>query len=145
MSTMARTAVSTDALQTRDFDRISAYVYKECGIKLPPAKITMIEGRLRRRVRATGLSSLSAYCSWLFEGHHLEDEREHLLNAVTTNKTDFFREPKHFDYLMGTVMPQLRDEGRRRKARRKAGRKAARRERGRGRGGGWGRGGRRVL
>ncbi len=114
MSTMARTAVSTDALQPRDFDRISVYVYKECGIKLPPAKITMIEGRLRRRVRATGLSSLSAYCSWLFEGNHLEDEREHLLNAVTTNKTDFFREPKHFDYLMGTVMPQLRDEGRRR-------------------------------
>ena len=114
MSNMACAAVPTDALQTRDFDRISAYVYKECGIKLPPAKITMIEGRLRRRVRATGLSSLSAYCSWLFDGNHLEDEREHLLNAVTTNKTDFFREPKHFDYLMGTVMPHLRDQGQRR-------------------------------
>ena len=114
MSNLARAAVSTDALQTRDFDRISVYVYKECGIRLPPAKMTMIEGRLRRRVRATGLSSLSAYCSWLFDGDHLEEEREHLLNAVTTNKTDFFREPKHFDYLMGTVLPQLRDEGKRR-------------------------------
>ncbi len=114
LSSLARTAVSADALHTRDFSRISAYVYQECGIRLPPAKITMIEGRLRRRVRATGLSSLSAYCSWLFEGQHLDDEREHLLNAVTTNKTDFFREPKHFDYLMGTVMPRLRDEGTRR-------------------------------
>lgn len=114
MSNAARLAVSDDALQRRDFDRISAYVYKECGIRLPPAKMTMIEGRLRRRVRATGLSSLSDYCGWVFEGNHLEAEREHLLNAVTTNKTDFFREPKHFDYLMGTVMPRLRDEGKRR-------------------------------
>ncbi len=114
MSSLARAAVSTDALQPRDFDRISTYVYKECGIRLPPAKLTMIEGRLRRRVRATGLSSLSGYCSWLFEGDHLEGEREHLLNAVTTNKTDFFREPKHFDYLMGKVMPRLRDMGKRR-------------------------------
>ncbi|MCT8001247.1 protein-glutamate O-methyltransferase [Sphingomonas sanguinis] len=114
MSSLARAAVSTDALQPRDFDRISTYVYKECGIRLPPAKLTMIEGRLRRRVRATGLSSLSGYCSWLFEGDHLEGEREHLLNAVTTNKTDFSREPKHFDYLMGKVMPRLRDMGKRR-------------------------------
>ncbi len=114
MSSQARVAVSADALQPRDFDRISAYVYQECGIRLPPAKITMIEGRLRRRVRATGLSTLSAYCSWLFEGSNLDEEREHLLNAVTTNKTDFFREPKHFEYLMGTVMPRLRDEGMRR-------------------------------
>lgn len=107
-------ALPVDALQSRDFDRIAAYVYDACGIRLPPAKITMIEGRLRRRVRATGLSSLGDYCSWLFEGDHLQDEREHLLNAVTTNKTDFFREPKHFDYLTGTVLPRLREEGRRR-------------------------------
>ncbi|WP_428969621.1 CheR family methyltransferase [Sphingomonas sp. Xoc002] len=115
MSSLARAAsASPDALQRRDFDRISAYVYKECGIRLPPAKMTMIEGRLRRRVRATGLSSLGDYCAWVFQADHLESEREHLLNAVTTNKTDFFREPKHFDYLMGTLMPRLREEGQRR-------------------------------
>lgn len=62
-------------------------------------------------MRATGLSSLGDYCAWVFQADHLEGEREHLLNAVTTNKTDFFREPKHFDYLMGTVMPHLRDQG----------------------------------
>ncbi|GAA3260747.1 hypothetical protein GCM10020258_23430 [Sphingomonas yabuuchiae] len=45
MSSLARAAsASPDALQRRDFDRISAYVYKECGIRLPPAKMTMIEG-----------------------------------------------------------------------------------------------------
>ncbi|WP_312490870.1 protein-glutamate O-methyltransferase CheR [Sphingomonas sp.] len=111
MSNLARQAVTSDALQRSDFDRIAAYVYRECGIRLPPVKLTMIEGRLRRRVRAHGHSSLSDYCGWLFDADNLATEREHLLNAVTTNKTDFFREPKHFDYLVGTVLPQLREAG----------------------------------
>ncbi|WP_343525744.1 protein-glutamate O-methyltransferase [Sphingomonas sp.] len=114
MSKLARAADTSDTLRPRDFDRLAAYIYNECGIRLPPAKITMIEGRLRRRVRAHGLSSLSDYCGWLFQDAHMEGEREHLLNAVTTNKTDFFREPKHFDYLTGSVLPRLRDEGVRR-------------------------------
>lgn len=111
MSNLARQAVMSDALQRSDFDRIATYVYRECGIRLPPVKITMIEGRLRRRVRAHGHSSLGDYCGWLFDGDNLATEREHLLNAVTTNKTDFFREPKHFDYLVGTALPQMRDAG----------------------------------
>jgi len=111
LSNLARVADTTDALQPRDFDRLAAYIYKECGIRLPPVKITMIEGRLRRRVRANGLSSLRDYCGWLFDGNHLEGEREHLLNAVTTNKTDFFREPKHFDYLVDTALPKMHREG----------------------------------
>ena len=111
MSNLARQLDSSDALQRSDFDRISAYVYRECGIRLPPVKITMIEGRLRRRVRAHVHSSLSDYCSWLFDSDNLVTEREHLLNAVTTNKTDFFRAPKHFDYLVGTVLPQMRNAG----------------------------------
>lgn len=111
MSNLARQAVMSDALRRSDFDRIAAYVYRECGIRLPPVKITMIEGRLRRRVRAHDHSSLGDYCGWLFDGDNLATEREHLLNAVTTNKTDFFREPKHFDYLVGTALPQMRDAG----------------------------------
>ncbi|WP_394648531.1 CheR family methyltransferase [uncultured Sphingomonas sp.] len=109
----ARTA-GEDTLSPRDFDRLSRYIYTEAGIRLPPAKLTMIEGRLRRRVRATRADSLDAYCAWLFEGDHLEQEKEHLLNAVTTNKTDFFREPKHFDYLTQHALPAMRAEGRRR-------------------------------
>ena len=104
-------AAPQEHLSRRDFDRLAAHIFDQAGIRLPPAKITMIEGRLRRRVRATGHHSLGDYCAWLFEGDHLIDENEHLLNAVTTNKTDFFREPRHFDYLTGTVLPGLRDRG----------------------------------
>lgn len=107
-------AATEDTLSRRDFDRIARYIYAQAGIRLPPAKLTMIEGRLRRRVRATGRDSLGDYCTWLFEDDHLDGERQHLLNAVTTNKTDFFREPKHFDYLQNGALPQMQAEGVRR-------------------------------
>ncbi|MBN2972184.1 protein-glutamate O-methyltransferase CheR [Roseomonas aeriglobus] len=114
LSNAAPLALTGDTLQKRDFDRLAAYIYEKAGIRLVPAKITMIEGRLRRRVRAKGLSSLSDYCSWLFQDDNLDLENEHLLNAVTTNKTDFFREPKHFEYLMQHALPAMRDAGIRR-------------------------------
>lgn len=114
MTAPARLAPVEDALSRRDFDQIARYIYAQAGIRLPPAKLTMIEGRLRRRVRATGRETLGDYCAWVFQDGNLEQERQHLLNAVTTNKTDFFREPKHFEYLQGVVLPQMQEEGRRR-------------------------------
>ncbi|MFK3890301.1 CheR family methyltransferase [Sphingomonas sp. NPDC079357] len=114
MSAPAWAVTGEDALSKRDFDQISRYIYAQAGIRLPPAKLTMIEGRLRRRVRATKRASLNDYCAWLFEDNNLDGERQHLLNAVTTNKTDFFREPKHFDYLQNIALPQMQAEGLRR-------------------------------
>jgi len=100
-----------DRLSRHDFARLSAYILEQSGIRLPDGKTTMLEGRLRRRVRATGHATLAAYCTALFDRGGLVAEREHLLNAVTTNKTDFFREPRHFDYLQAEVLPRLRDAG----------------------------------
>jgi chemotaxis protein methyltransferase CheR len=75
---------------------------------MPPAKKTMVEGRLRRRVRATGAQSLDAYCRYLFDQGGLDQEVVHLIDAVTTNKTDFFREPEHFRFLTEQAIPELR-------------------------------------
>ena len=59
---------------------------------------TMLEGRLRRRLRATGLAHLRRLLRLPVREDGLESEAIHLIDAVTTNKTDFFREPSHFDY-----------------------------------------------
>ncbi len=56
-----------DGLTASDFRRLSDFIYQYCGIKLPPGKVTMLEGRLRKRLRATGIRSLAAYCDYLFE------------------------------------------------------------------------------
>ena len=108
------TAVSVnfeDSLSSRDFRQLASFIYDYCGIKMPEAKRSMLEGRLRKRLRATGFSTFGAYCDYLFRQDGLKDEVIYLIDVVTTNKTDFFREPNHFDYLEKTVLPSLAKNG----------------------------------
>jgi chemotaxis protein methyltransferase CheR len=100
----------TDApnhLGQRDFQRLATFIEGYSGIKMPPTKLTMVEGRLRKRVRATGMATLKQYCDYLFTQGGLEAESVHLIDAVTTNKTEFFREPDHFRFLAERVVPRL--------------------------------------
>lgn len=94
-------------MSDRDFCRLSEFIHNQCGIKMPPAKKTMLEGRLRKRLKALGIDSFDRYCEYLFNSRGAETEFVHMINVVTTNKTDFFREPDHFDYLMRRVLPEL--------------------------------------
>jgi chemotaxis protein methyltransferase CheR len=94
-------------LARRDYERLARFIQDYSGIKMPPNKITMVEGRLRRRLRATGHTTFADYCHYLFEEDGLENESVHLIDAVTTNKTEFFREPDHFRLLEQLVLPDL--------------------------------------
>lgn len=96
-----------DQLSPKDFRRLAAFIQEYSGIKMPEAKKTMVEGRLRRRVRAVGAVTFNDYCEYVFERGGLDEERLYLIDAVTTNKTDFFREPVHFHYLANTALPEL--------------------------------------
>nr|WP_305111884.1 CheR family methyltransferase [Shinella lacus] len=96
-----------DGLSSRNFDALSRYIYDYSGIKMPVSKLTMLEGRLRRRLRATGISNFNDYCDYLFKRGGIEKEAIFLIDAVTTNKTDFFREPKHFEYMSRTGLPEM--------------------------------------
>jgi chemotaxis protein methyltransferase CheR len=98
--------VST-ALSQKSFGRFANYITSELGIKMPESKMTMVQSRLLRRARELRLSSLDDYGEYFFDNTHIE-EREFFINAITTNKTDFFREPEHFDYLVKTALPNLR-------------------------------------
>jgi len=94
-----------DSLSDEDFARIAELVGGHTGIRLPAAKRTMVEGRIRKRMRATGQSSFADYCRYVFEDGGLATEATHMIDAVTTNKTDFFREPEHFDVLRRHIVP----------------------------------------
>ena len=96
-----------DRLSQRDFQRLSRFIEGYSGIKMPPSKTTMIEGRLRRRLRATGMTNLKEYCAFLFDRNGLESETIHLIDVMTTNKTEFFREPDHFRFLTEQAVPRL--------------------------------------
>ncbi|QQR39667.1 CheR family methyltransferase [Devosia rhizoryzae] len=109
MTALARTLTDTDDdhLSLTDFNRISALIGSEVGIRLPPAKRLMVEGRLRKRVRTLKLANLGAYGDYLFRKGGLDSELPFLINAVTTNKTDFFREPEHFEIIEKLLLPEL--------------------------------------
>jgi len=109
-----RTHGAEDGLNSRNFDALSRYIYDYSGIKMPMTKLTMLEGRLRRRLRATGIPTFNAYCDYLFKHGGIEKEAIFLIDAVTTNKTDFFREPKHFEHMAGQGLPELAAAGHRR-------------------------------
>ena len=89
------------------FAQFSAFITGELGIKMSEAKISMLQSRLMRRLRHLKLNSLEEYRRYLFDSRHAEEERVHFIDAVTTNKTDFFREPVHFDYLTRTALPNI--------------------------------------
>jgi len=89
-----------------EFSKISAFIFTEYGIKLPPAKKTMLESRLQKRLRELNISSFKSYFDYVFSNEGRKEELINMVNVITTNKTDFFREADHFDYLSKNVLPE---------------------------------------
>jgi chemotaxis protein methyltransferase CheR len=100
-------SVLDESISGRDYARLCELIYAEAGIHLGTERKTMLEVRIKRRLKILGLQSYSEYCDYLFGHEGLKDEITHLIDVVTTNKTDFFREPKHFNYLAGHALPEL--------------------------------------
>jgi chemotaxis protein methyltransferase CheR len=96
-------------LSRDDMGFIAKLVYEHAGIVIREHKEAMTRGRLARRVKALGLSSVAEYCAFL-RTSGAADEIPELINAVTTNHTAFFRERHHFDHLRKEVLPRLIQE-----------------------------------
>jgi chemotaxis protein methyltransferase CheR len=92
-----------------EFDRFSGFIIGQCGIKMPQSKKIMLEARLQKRLRTLGIPTFGEYLSHIL-GEDGRDELIHMLDAVTTNKTDFFREPVHFQYLSQAILPEFHQE-----------------------------------
>lgn len=96
---------SHNKLSTTEFNKLSSFIYNQYGIKLPPVKKTLLESRLQKRLNILQLASFKDYCDYLFSPQGQKDELVYMIDLVTTNKTDFFREPAHFTFLETEVMP----------------------------------------
>lgn len=109
MSTAASPTDTGDAAQLtpQNFRRFADFITRELGIKMSETKIPMLQSRLQRRLRLLGLKSIEEYQRYLFESPNSDAELSDFVDAVTTNKTDFFREPHHFAFLRRTALPAL--------------------------------------
>lgn len=96
------------SLRPADYDRLAGLLSQRLGIKLPSNKRSMLDVRLRGRIRELGFATHDAYCDHLFgDDGGLDAEMQHLVDAVTTNKTDFFREPDHFELMRNRLVAEL--------------------------------------
>ena len=109
---MAKTnsnVISHENMSDKLFNKLAESITLNLGIRMPLEKKQMLEARISRRLRKLNLSSYDDYYKYLFgkdEQLH-QGELQNFYNAVTTNKTDFFREPQHFEYLSKIVIPAI--------------------------------------
>lgn len=94
-------------LSTQDFEHFRRFIHERAGISLAPHKRQMVSSRLQRRLRHLGMHSFRDYLAHVFAPGQ-DQERQHLIDLLTTNETYFYREPAHFDFLRHQVFPALR-------------------------------------
>ncbi len=94
-------------LSNNEFKKLSQFIMSEYGIKMPIEKKIMLQSRLQKRLKALNINSFKEYIEYLFSPHGMSEEVIHMMDVVSTNKTDFFRESVHFDYLLSDALPLL--------------------------------------
>jgi len=92
-------------LTEAEFKKLSAFIQSNYGIKMPPEKKIMLQSRLQKRLRTLEMNSYAEYIDYVF-GKTGNQEIIMMMDVVSTNKTDFFREPGHFAFLVDKVLPE---------------------------------------
>jgi len=100
---MATAKTSSDA---EACEYIIALIYERCRIKLHEGKEALIRARLGKRMRHFGFTSLGQYCDHL-QNHGDDEEFTRVVDALTTNFTNFLREEEHFQYLVNEALPAV--------------------------------------
>jgi chemotaxis protein methyltransferase CheR len=97
-------------LTDEEFRKLSEFIFKEYGIKMPPVKKIMLQSRLQKRLRELNIDNFKDYVDYVFSKDGQDNEVIHMIDVVSTNKTDFFREPVHFEFLTNIAVPEFMDE-----------------------------------
>ena len=98
-------------LEGAQFEHIRRLLYRFSGINLKPGREALVKARLTKRLFALGLETFDQYLGYV-ERDPSGRERVRMIDALTTNKTSFFRESRHFDFLRQEVLPELRKRDR---------------------------------
>ena len=94
------------------FQKFQKLIYAETGIWLGSSKTALLCGRLFRRLRTLEISSLEQYYECVIQPDQ-DEERARMIDAITTNETRFYREPRQFEFLVQRVFPRWQAEAER--------------------------------
>ena len=100
--------IYSQKLEEPEFKKIQDFMLTNLGVKLSPIKIVMVNSRLIKRLRTSGIYNFPDYVNYALslEGKR-SGELQCMIDELTTHKTDFFREPEQYDFLMDVVMPEF--------------------------------------
>ena len=93
-----------DFMTDADFEQYRSLIYKESGITFTGTNRSILESRLKERLREKGLDSVKTYYTDISKDH---GELKSFLDSITTNLTRFFRNQAQFDALEKFVIPEL--------------------------------------
>ncbi len=96
-----------ETLSKEEFQKLSRFIYQLSGIKMPESKKILVEARLRKRLKDLNIQSFKKYCEFLFSKEGSRNEITQMVDVITTNKTDFYREPKQFEFLKQTALKEI--------------------------------------
>ena len=96
-------------LSSQQFDKISRLVYQVSGIDLHEGKEELVKARLIKRLRHLKLFGFDRYLRYLTNDKSGAEVRA-MVDVLTTNKTNFFRESEHLDYLRNEIITGLGKE-----------------------------------
>lgn len=94
-------------LSNEEFELFRRLIYDSSGINLTLTKKELVKARLAKRLTKTGIDSFKDYYKYVTKTDKTGKELIHLIDSISTNKTDFFREQKHFDLLNTSILPSL--------------------------------------
>lgn len=100
-------ANSITPMEPREFKLFRTLVHNRTGIWLRDGKQIMLASRLSRRLRHLGMTNFTQYYAYVQTAADNGEEIRELINCVTTNKTSFFRENHHFEFLATTIVPAI--------------------------------------
>jgi chemotaxis protein methyltransferase CheR len=101
--------IYSQQLTEEEFKRVQRFMLENLGIKLSPIKIVMVNSRLIKRLKKTGITNFKDYLDFALSSEgRISGEFECMIDELTTHKTDFFREPEHFTFLNDTILQQYK-------------------------------------
>ena len=95
-------------LSNRDFEIFQKIIYDLCGICITEQKKELLKNRLIKRITKLNLDSFTEYRKFISDNKN-SHEIEFLINAISTNKTEFYREIKHFQFLQNILITNYKD------------------------------------
>jgi len=98
----------TIELSDEEFIKISRLIHELCGINLQAGKEELVKARLMKRLREMNMENFEQYLRYI-EEDQTRAELGFMVDALTTNKTSFFRETEQFDFLRRAVLPDIRN------------------------------------